>query len=385
MPARFDVLTLFPEAFRGPLDVSMIQRARDAGRIEIHTHDIRDHATDRHRTVDDYPFGGGQGMVLRVDVLDAALAEVQSQGDAPGLVVYLTPQGEVLNDRLVRELATHPRLVLVCGRYEGVDERFVEHRVDRQISIGDFVLTGGELGAMVLIDAVARHVPGVLGDEASPEEESFADGLLEHSQYTRPAEYAGWKVPDVLLSGEHAAIERWRREQRVERTRARRPDLLPVAESPAVGADTRLLKIGVDGVRVRSVEYPGDIPHVLALWRAAGDALTLGRSDEPAALLKLLERTPGLFLVAVVREEIVGAVMGGFDGRRGYIYHLAVAEGWQRRGIASGLVRVLEDRFRALGCVRVNLMVNPGADAARTFYEQKGWVERGVTVFTKDL
>lgn len=382
MPARFDVLTLFPDALRGPLDVSMIQRARDTGRIEVHTHDIRDHATDRHRTVDDYPFGGGQGMVLRVDVLDAALEAVQVEAPEPGLVVYLTPQGEKLDDRLVRELATHPRLVLVCGRYEGVDERFVEHRVDRQVSIGDFVLTGGELPAMVLIDAVARHVPGVLGDEASPEEESFADGLLEHPQYTRPAEYHGWEVPPVLLSGEHAAIERWRREQRVERTRARRPDLLPPAGVPD---DSRLLKIGVDGVRVRSVQYPGDVPHVLALWRAAGDALSLRRSDEPAELAKLLERNPGLFLVAVARESIVGAVVGGFDGRRGYIYHLAVEEGWRGKGVARGLMRVLEDRLRVLGCIRMNLMVNPVAEAARAFYLREGWAPGQATVFTKDL
>lgn len=385
MPARFDVLTLFPDALSGPLDVSMIQRARNAGRIEIHTHDIRDYATDRHRTVDDYPFGGGQGMVLRVDVLDAALEAVQAEAPEPGLVIYLTPQGETLNDRLVRELATHQRLVLVCGRYEGVDERFVEHRVDRQVSIGDFVLTGGELPAMVLIDAVARHVPGVLGDEASPEEESFADGLLEHPQYTRPAEYRGWGVPPVLLSGEHAAIERWRREQRVERTRAGRPDLLPPVDIPAAPNDGRLLKIGVDGVRVRSMQYPGDVPHVFALWRAAGDALSLRRSDEPPELAKLLERNPGLFLVAVAKESMVGAVMGGFDGRRGYIYHLAVEEGWRGKGVARGLMRVLEDRLRVLGCIRMNLMVNPGAEAARAFYLREGWSPGDGTVFTKDL
>lgn len=223
---RIDVLTLFPDAFRGPLDVSIIKRAREDGLLDLQIHDIREHATDRHRSVDDYPFGGGQGMVMRVDVLDRALQFVQEQDGPPGLVVYLSPQGEVLNDRLVRELAQHERLVLVCGRYEGVDERFIEHCVDREISIGDYILTGGELPAMVLIDAVARHIPGALGDEVSPEEESFADGLLEHPQYTRPAEYRGWQVPDVLLSGHHARIEEWRKEQRLKRTRERRPDLL---------------------------------------------------------------------------------------------------------------------------------------------------------------
>ncbi|QFG02116.1 tRNA (guanosine(37)-N1)-methyltransferase TrmD [Tepidiforma bonchosmolovskayae] len=227
---RIDVLTLFPEAFRGPLDVSIVKRAREDGLLDLHIHDIREHATDRHRTVDDYPFGGGQGMVMRVDVLDRALEHVRAQAPERGLVVYLTPAGERLNDRIVRELAAEPRLILVCGRYEGVDERFVEHCVDREISIGDYVLTGGELPAMVLIDAVTRHIPGALGDAASPEEESFADGLLEHPQYTRPAEYRGWKVPEVLLSGHHAKIAAWRREQRLARTRERRPDLLEGAE-----------------------------------------------------------------------------------------------------------------------------------------------------------
>jgi len=223
---RVDVLTLFPEAFAGPLDVSIIKRARDAGLLDLHLHDIREHATDRHRTVDDQPFGGGHGMVIKVDVLDAALQAAQAQAGAPGYVIYLSPQGERLDDALVRELAAHPRLVLVSGRYEGVDERFVEHCVDREVSIGDYILTGGELPAMVLIEAVARHLPGALGDDASPREESFAEGLLEHPQYTRPAEYRGWTVPEVLLSGHHAEIEKWKREQRLERTRRRRPDLL---------------------------------------------------------------------------------------------------------------------------------------------------------------
>lgn len=223
---RIDVLTLFPEAFIGPLDVSIIKRAREDGLLQFAVHDIRQHATDKHRSVDDYPFGGGQGMVMRVDVLDRALTAVQGLAEPRGLVVYMSPQGERLDDRLVRELATFDRLILVCGRYEGVDERFVEHCVDREVSIGDYILTGGELPAMVLTDAVARHIPGALGDEVSPEEESFADGLLEHPQYTRPAEYRGWTVPEILLSGHHANIEKWKRQQREARTRDRRPDLL---------------------------------------------------------------------------------------------------------------------------------------------------------------
>jgi tRNA (guanine37-N1)-methyltransferase len=234
---RIDVLTLFPQAFEGgPLDVSIIKRAREDGLLELFTHDIREHAQDRHRSVDDYPFGGGQGMVMRVDVLDRALDHVQELSQPRGLVVFLSPQGEVLTDALVRELAAHERLVLVCGRYEGVDQRFVEHCVDREVSIGDYIVTGGELPAMVLIDAVTRHVPGALGDEASPEEESFADGLLEHPQYTRPAEYKGWQVPEVLLSGHHANIEKWKLQQRQERTRERRPDLLTETGNPSGGA-----------------------------------------------------------------------------------------------------------------------------------------------------
>lgn len=222
---RVDVLTLFPEAFQGPLDVSIIKRAREDGLLDLQLHNIREHATDRHKTVDDYPFGGGQGMVMRVDILDRALEHVRALDASPGLVVYLSPAGEVLGDALVRELAREPRLILVSGRYEGVDQRFIDHCVDREVSIGDYILTGGELPAMVLIDAVARHIPGALGDEQSPEDESFADGLLEHPQYTRPAEYRGWAVPEVLLSGHHAKIEAWKQQQRVTRTRERRPDL----------------------------------------------------------------------------------------------------------------------------------------------------------------
>ena len=223
---RVDVLTLFPEAFSGPLDVSIVKRAREDGLLELQLHDIRTSATDRHRSVDDYPFGGGQGMVMRVDVLDRALQHVREMAPGPGYVIYMSPAGELLTDAVVRELAGHERLIIVSGRYEGVDERFVEHCVDREISIGDYVLTSGELPAMVLIDAVTRHIPGALGDEASPEDESFADGLLEHPQYTRPAEYRGWAVPDVLLSGHHKNIEKWKKEQRGLRTKERRPDLL---------------------------------------------------------------------------------------------------------------------------------------------------------------
>lgn len=230
---RFDVLTLFPGMFAGPLDGSILRRAREAGLIEVVLHDLRDWATDRHRTVDDYPFGGGAGMVMKPEPLFAAVEAIQPLAETSASVVLLTPQGRPLNRALVADLATHPRLLLVCGRYEGIDERAREHLVDIEVSVGDVVVSGGELPAMLLLDAVARRVPGVLGNDASLEEESFEDGLLEYPQYTRPAEFRGWGVPDVLLSGHHAEIAKWRRRQRLLRTRDLRPDLLATAELTA--------------------------------------------------------------------------------------------------------------------------------------------------------
>lgn len=226
---RIDVLTLFPGIFAGPLDESILKRARDVGILDIQLHDIRDWATDKHRTVDDYPYGGGAGMVMKPEPLFAAVEAVQAMAEPPGHVVLLTPQGRLLNQQIARELSELPRLVLLCGRYEGVDERVREHLVDDEVSIGDYVLGGGELPAMVLIETVARLVPGVLGSAESLTHESHTDGLLEYPQYTRPEEFRGWKVPDVLLSGHHGEVEKWRDQQRLERTRQRRPDLLPPA------------------------------------------------------------------------------------------------------------------------------------------------------------
>ncbi len=227
---RFDVLTIFPAIFSAPLDETILRRARDAGLIEVRVHDLRDWATDRHRTVDDYPFGGGPGMVMKPEPLFEAVRSIQPLAETPATVVLMTPQGERLDQGLVEELAALPRLLLICGRYEGVDERVREHLVDREVSIGDFVVSGGELPALLLIDAVSRQVPGVLGSDASLEEESFGGGLLEYPQYTRPAEFEGRAVPEVLLSGHHAEIAKWRRRQRLLRTRDRRPDLLTTAQ-----------------------------------------------------------------------------------------------------------------------------------------------------------
>lgn len=376
---RIDVLTLFPEAFAGPLDVSILGRARADGLFSVDYTDIREFATDKHRSVDDYPFGGGPGMVMRADVLDAALRHAQGLADVPATVVAMTPQGELLTDRLVRELARESRLILVCGRYEGMDERFLEQRVDREVSIGDFVLTGGELPAMVLIDAVARHIPGVLGDEQSPEDESFADGLLEHPQYTRPAEYAGWRVPDVLLGGNHAAIEAWRAEQRLERTRSRRPDLLERAPLPAgAGAESR----SALRVRIREAVFETDIDAIASLWGGYGE--TDGRGS--AATIEELATIDGrLVLVAEGRDGIVGVVAAGCDGYRGHIYELAVAKRFQRRQVGERLLEAIEARLRERGCSAIGLSATPGDWATMRLCDGPGWERLSASVFEKQL
>ncbi|SHJ70617.1 tRNA (guanine37-N1)-methyltransferase [Roseomonas rosea] len=223
------VLTLFPGMFPGPLGTSLAGRGLERGLWSLEARDIRAVATDRHRTVDDTPFGGGAGMVLRPDVVDAACAAAMPEGDARPLV-FLTPRGVPLRQKLVRELAAGPGVVLLCGRYEGVDQRVVEARGMIEVSIGDYVLSGGELAAMVLLDSCVRLIPGVMGAAESAEEESFASSdrgsLLEYPHYTRPAEWHGLRVPEVLLSGHHAEVARWRREQSEAVTRERRPDLL---------------------------------------------------------------------------------------------------------------------------------------------------------------
>ncbi len=216
------VLTLFPEMFPGPLGDSLAGKALASGLWSLRTIDIRDFAKDRHATVDDTPFGGGPGMVMRADVVDDAIASVV---DEPGPMVYLTPRGQRLDQKLVGDLAAGPGMTVLCGRYEGIDERVIESRDFTEISLGDFVLSGGEPAAVALIDACVRLLPGVMGDAASLEEESFQSGLLEYPHYTRPAEWQGRSVPDVLVSGHHEKIRAWRREQAERITRERRPDL----------------------------------------------------------------------------------------------------------------------------------------------------------------
>lgn len=222
---RFDILTLFPEMFESPFDSSLLKKAQEKGLIEIAVHDIRNYAEDRHRVTDDYPYGGGTGMVMKVEPIAKALEDVIQERNA-AKVILLTPQGKTFHQRMAEELSIFSRIVLICGRYEGVDERVRDHLVDEEVSIGDYVLTGGELPAMVIVDAVSRLVSGVLGNCDSAAMESFSTGLLEYPQYTRPADFRGWKVPEVLLSGNHKVIDDWRRRESLRKTASRRPDLL---------------------------------------------------------------------------------------------------------------------------------------------------------------
>ncbi|NOH00658.1 MAG: tRNA (guanosine(37)-N1)-methyltransferase TrmD [Chloroflexi bacterium] len=253
---QFEVFTLLPEVFPAYLDTSIIKRARERGLIQVNVHNIRDYTHDKHHTTDDTPYGGGGGMVMKPEPVFEAVETVlglkdlttentesteetkeSSVGFVPSVVkslnipvILLTPQGRVFNQSIARELTRHPRIALLCGRYEGIDERICEHLVTDEISVGDYVLTGGELPALILIDAVSRLLPDVLGDPTGAEDDSHAMGLLEYPHYTRPPEFRGWKVPEVLLSGDHGRIEKWRREQALLRTFRKRPDMLEKAD-----------------------------------------------------------------------------------------------------------------------------------------------------------
>jgi tRNA (guanine37-N1)-methyltransferase len=226
---HFDILTLFPGLFAGAFQESIIKRAREAGLVTIDLHNIRDYATGRHKITDDTPYGGGGGMIMKAEPIFAAVEAVLGEKKGIVPVILLTPQGRPFSHAVARELSRHPRLLLICGRYEGVDERVHQNLVTDEISIGDYVLSGGEIPAMVIVDAVTRLIPGVLGDPSATFEDSHAEGLLEYPHYTRPPLFRGHAVPDVLLSGHHAEITRWRRQQALRRTWERRPDLLQSA------------------------------------------------------------------------------------------------------------------------------------------------------------
>lgn len=238
---RIDILTVLPEMFVGPFDVSILRRARDAGLVDIRVHDLRDWAHDRHRTTDDYAYGGGGGMVMKPEpvfeaveaLLDLPPTHASEPRRAPCPVLMMTPQGRRFDDAMARSLAAESRLVILCGHYEGFDERIREHLATHEVSVGDFVMTGGEIPAMVVTDAVARLRPGVVGLEGATQTDSFATGLLEHPHYTRPADFRGWTVPELLTGGNHGAVDRWRRQEALRRTLERRPDLLETARLDA--------------------------------------------------------------------------------------------------------------------------------------------------------
>ena len=219
---RIDVVTLFPEICRAPLGESMMKRAQEKRVVDLHIHNLRDWTTDKHHVVDDAPFGGGQGMVMKPEPIFAAVEDLKHRTSK---VILTSPAGRRFNQSLAKQLSQESHLIIVCGHYEGVDHRVIEHMVDFEISIGDYVLTNGAIAAVALVDAIVRLLPGTLGHEKSAADDSFSNGLLEAPQYTRPADFRGWKVPDVLLSGNHAEIARWRKEQAVKRTGENRPDL----------------------------------------------------------------------------------------------------------------------------------------------------------------
>lgn len=227
---RIDIITLFPFMFRGPFDESIIKRARKKGILEINLHNLREFTDDRHRTVDDVPYGGGAGMVMKPEPLFRVVEKIKEERSSSWKVILLSPQGRPFAQEKAKELAEEEGLIFICGHYEGVDERVREHLIDEELSLGDFVLTGGELAAMVIIDAIARMLPGVLGCKDSIREDSFYQTLLDYPHYTRPTEFRGWKVPGVLISGNHQKIREWRKKKKLENTFKKRPDLLKTAK-----------------------------------------------------------------------------------------------------------------------------------------------------------
>ncbi|HVF72628.1 MAG TPA: tRNA (guanosine(37)-N1)-methyltransferase TrmD [Chthoniobacterales bacterium] len=228
---RIDIITLFPEVCRAPLNASMMKRAQENGAVDLHIHNLRDWTTDKHHVVDDAPFGGGPGMVMKPEPIFAAVEDLRTRiENRESRIVLMSPAGPRFDQQMAAQLSRESHLIILCGHYEGVDQRVIDHLVDDEISIGDYVLTNGAIAAVVFVDAVVRLLPGVLGDEESALNDSFSDGLLEGPQYTRPSEFRGWKVPDVLLSGNHAQIAAWRKDQARQRTEKRRPDLLAEEE-----------------------------------------------------------------------------------------------------------------------------------------------------------
>lgn len=222
---RIDIITVLPDLLRSPFEASIMKRAIDKGLVEVHFHNLRDYATNKHRNVDDYQFGGGAGMVMMIEPIDLCISKLKSEREYDE-IIYMTPDGETLNQKMANRMSMYQNIIILCGHYKGVDQRVRDYLITKEISIGDYVLSGGELGALVLSDAIIRLIPGVLSDETSALLDSFQDNLLSPPIYTRPADYKGWKVPDILLSGNFAKIDEWREQKALEHTKNRRPDLL---------------------------------------------------------------------------------------------------------------------------------------------------------------
>ncbi|UIJ34472.1 tRNA (guanosine(37)-N1)-methyltransferase TrmD [Allobranchiibius sp. GilTou73] len=336
---RIDVVSIFPD-YLAPLDLSLIGKARRDGLLDIRVHDLRDFTHDRHRTVDDTPYGGGAGMVMKPEPWGEALDALATQGDPRPVLIVPGPGGEPLTQRTARELADREWLVFACGRYEGIDERVYEHAADRMdvrvVSLGDYVLNGGEVAALAIIEAVARLLPGVIGNAASLDEESHEDGLLEYPVYTKPAQWQGRAVPNVLLSGDHGAIARWRREQQLHRTARRRPDLLH-ASAAADPDDLALVPAG-----------PGDVGELLTLthacWLTTGienDTLQIPAQHETYESLAASLQITSTYVVRS-HGRLVASARGRLDGDAWEIERVMVAPDLRGRGLGQWLLEQIE-------------------------------------------
>lgn len=383
---RIDVVTIFPD-YLAPLDLSLPGKARDKGLLDLHVHDLRQWTTDRHRTVDDTPYGGGAGMVMKPEPWGEALDAVA----AGATILFTTPSGEPFTQRLAEELSAHEHLVFACGRYEGIDQRVIDHAATvgtvREVSLGDYVLNGGEVAALAITEAVVRLLPGFMGNAESLLEESHADGLLEYPVYTKPAAWRGREVPDVLLSGDHARIAAWRREQAERRTAERRPDLLPA--TGAVGA--------LADLDVRAA-VPADAGELFTLQRACWlQELEANPGVEIPALRESLDdvrRGLGEWTVMVAREpasgRLVGAVRGRLDAHGEWdIGRVMVAPDLQGRGLGRGLLELVEQLAPA-GVATYVLFTGARSTANQRMYKKAGFRLRpdreapaGAVVMTK--
>ncbi len=423
---RIDILTLFPDTVNAVLHESIIGRAAKKGIVEIHCVQIRDFTENKQNQVDDYPYGGGYGCVMMAQPLKSCLEHVIADaGERRRRVIYMSPQGKPYNQETAKRLRRdYDHLVLVCGHYEGVDERFIEECVDEEISLGDFVLTGGEIAAMAVADSVCRLVPGVLADEQCYTGESHWDGLLEYPQYTRPEEWEGRRVPEILLNGDHARVERWRRKQQLLRTKAKRPDMFE-AFAPADPEDQKLLAEIEKEAGRRQIAEPvtyrtateADLPAILAMVKDARVSLRKHRVDQwqgqypdeaafradmargECFLLLHGEEAAGFFTLSTREEESYAAITDGkWTEGKAYctLHRCAVAREWRGSGMAEQMLRCVEEQARAFGlrCVRTdthkknksmqrllresgyryrgNVLVasEPGHDPARQAYEK---------------